>query len=224
MTKVVILWLRSIAWWIVTIAASLVIGSFGIVIFVPAPDSGRDVGLTWIPSAVMAFTTYFAINVFLQRRANGDPNAPRLRYGANIEIAQPIWKVFAFMADVRNDPRWSKQIEEVTITSPEPFGVGSTYHERVRVLGVKRLGNYTVTEYSPPSRVLVTGKIGSLAVSGGFWLEPTQRGTNVTISAETSLSILSLPFRPLQAAMAKAQSRALLSRLREILEHEYPRD
>jgi Wax ester synthase-like Acyl-CoA acyltransferase domain/Polyketide cyclase / dehydrase and lipid transport len=44
-----------------------------------------------------------------------------------IDIAAPREKVFDFVVDVRNEPRWNPQLLQAEMLTPEPIGVGTTF-------------------------------------------------------------------------------------------------
>ena len=46
-----------------------------------------------------------------------------------VTIARPAGEVFAFLADLRNIPRWNYAIARTVPTSPGPAGAGATYRQ-----------------------------------------------------------------------------------------------
>jgi hypothetical protein len=46
-----------------------------------------------------------------------------------VTIARPAEEVFAFLADLRNIPKWNCAIERTAPTSPGPAGAGATYRQ-----------------------------------------------------------------------------------------------
>lgn len=47
-----------------------------------------------------------------------------------LDIAAPAEKVFDFVVDVRNEPRWNPQMLHAEMLTPEPIGAGTTFRVR----------------------------------------------------------------------------------------------
>ena len=52
-----------------------------------------------------------------------------------ITITRPADEVFAFLADLRNIPRWNYAIARTVPTSPGPAGMLALANDRVRLAG-----------------------------------------------------------------------------------------
>ena len=54
----------------------------------------------------------------------------------SVRISRPLDEVFTYVADARNRPQWDESVRHSEeLTSPEPIGVGSTIHTRMRSIG-----------------------------------------------------------------------------------------
>jgi polyketide cyclase/dehydrase/lipid transport protein len=73
-----------------------------------------------------------------------------------VTIARPVGEVFAFLADLRNIPRWNYAVARTVPTSPSPAEAGATY----RLPGMDPNGRYMAGE--------TTGRRSSLP---GNWPE-----------------------------------------------------
>lgn len=74
---------------------------------------------------------------------------------ATADIARPAPEVFAFVADMSNNPRWQSGQESCSWTSPGPIGVGSTYDQRARFLGRPVVSSFEVVEFVPERRIRI---------------------------------------------------------------------
>jgi Polyketide cyclase / dehydrase and lipid transport len=54
---------------------------------------------------------------------------------ATTVIDRPVEAVFAFVADLENNPKWESNFIQVKRVSPEPLGVGTVYQCVLRVPG-----------------------------------------------------------------------------------------
>jgi uncharacterized protein YndB with AHSA1/START domain len=78
-------------------------------------------------------------------------------------IARPADEVFAFVSDVRNDPRWHTDILEARLTEGVSIGAGSTFAIRFKPFMGQSEGTMTVFEYEQPRRVVLRGRMGKMA-------------------------------------------------------------
>jgi uncharacterized protein YndB with AHSA1/START domain len=68
-------------------------------------------------------------------------------------IARPAEEVFAYVADVRNDPAWHKDVKSATIVQGDgSLGKGTVFDVRARISGSEE-----IIEYEAPKRVVLRG-------------------------------------------------------------------
>jgi uncharacterized protein YndB with AHSA1/START domain len=67
-----------------------------------------------------------------------------------VTIARPAGEVFAFLADLRNIPRWNYAIARTVPTSPGPAGAGATYRQ-TRTIPRRHEESLQITVFQPPS-------------------------------------------------------------------------
>jgi uncharacterized protein YndB with AHSA1/START domain len=68
-------------------------------------------------------------------------------------IARPAAEVFAYVADVRNDPAWHKDVKSATIIQGNgSLGKSTVFDVKARVSGIEE-----ITEYEAPHRVVLRG-------------------------------------------------------------------
>jgi uncharacterized protein YndB with AHSA1/START domain len=145
-------------------------------------------------------------------------------------IARPREEVFAFLADLENVPRWNPAIEVTWKTSPSAVGVGTTYRQ-VRTAPRRSEETVEITEFEPPRRLMVEGRIGPFQAQVGYMLEVVAEAgaegeaTRLTNWVELEPpSIISALVVPLAASQIRASAATNLETLKRILEDAGHRD
>ena len=88
-----------------------------------------------------------------------------IEVSTSIEIERPSDEVFAFVADVPNNPRWQRGQESCTWTTAPPLRVGSTYEQRARFLGKEMRNSFEVVGVDPGQRVKFTSTSGTFPLT-----------------------------------------------------------
>lgn len=68
-----------------------------------------------------------------------------------ITIDRRPGEVFDYLADFTHIPQWNYWVRSVRQTTPDPIGIGTTYHQ-IRRDDQQR---YNITEHTPPNRLTV---------------------------------------------------------------------
>jgi uncharacterized protein YndB with AHSA1/START domain len=135
-------------------------------------------------------------------------------------IARPAAEVFAFIADVRNDPRWhtdilaAKLIEGTAVDTHSMFEI-----ETKPVMGVSG-GTVAVSEYEPPSRIVFEVRMGKLRPTTTFTVVPDATGCRVTRRIDMEPQGLMRAMAPFMGGMMRKRNDAFLANLRRVLEDE----
>jgi uncharacterized protein YndB with AHSA1/START domain len=105
------------------------------------------------------------------------------RFEVTTVIDRPIEDVFAFLADGENDRKFSSRVLEIAKTTDGPPGVGTVYASTVKDAGVKTKREFTITEFTPPTRIRWAEQSKNIvtAPEGGYDLAPEGEGTRVTL-------------------------------------------
>ena len=196
-------WGRVALFWLACVGVGLVAFTIVRALF-PPDDVTVASAFTW------ALLTCCGVALF-RRRIDipyDAPDAPKMRVVEQVAIARPVEEVFAFLADVRNEPRWCPQVIEVAVTPPRPLGAGSTYRETVRVGGRKMTIEFVVTAYEPPFHMATRGRVGRRPGTAAFTLAADGAGTRLTTVSEMPISALTVPFRSLFVSAASARREA----------------
>jgi carbon monoxide dehydrogenase subunit G len=104
------------------------------------------------------------------------------RYEATVVIDRPIDEVFAFLADGRNDRKFSPRVQEITKTTDGPSGVGTVYASTVKDAGLTTKREFKLTEFEAPTKIRWTelSKNAITVSDGGYDLAPAGDGTQLT--------------------------------------------
>jgi uncharacterized membrane protein len=115
-----------------------------------------------------------------------------IRFENSVLIRQPIGRVFDFVTDIRNNPKWQTGILELAMTSDGPFELGSTYRCVNRFMGKRIETEGVITEYVPAKTCSFRITSGEVTGESSFHFKPVNGFTKLTTAAELDVGILSL--------------------------------
>lgn len=99
---------------------------------------------------------------------------------SSIEIARDADDVFAYLADMSNNPQWQSGQQRCEWTSPAPHGLGSTYDQEARFLGKTIVSAFEVVEYEPGRVIRIKTTGGTMPIDVTRTVRPTgDRSTRV---------------------------------------------
>ena len=133
-------------------------------------------------------------------------------------INRPVEEVFAFTADLENDPQWQSGIEEARWTSDGPPGKDSTGVEVIRFLGRRMELVLLVTEYEPNRKLSIKTTGGPISFESTATYEPVDGGTRLNFTMEGDAKGFFKLADPLLARMVKRQSQGDLGNLKDLME------
>lgn len=111
-----------------------------------------------------------------------------MAHGAiDTHIRRTPGEVFAVIADVSKNVRWSSSAVEGRQTTPGPTGVGTTAHEVSMFLGRRIEVDSVVTEFVPGRRLSYRTSGGPFPFSGSFDISEEPGGARVTATFEAAL-------------------------------------
>jgi uncharacterized protein YndB with AHSA1/START domain len=150
------------------------------------------------------------------------PETTMQTFQNTVTIARPAEEVFAFLADLRNIPKWNYAIERTVPTSPGPAGAGATYRQ-TRTIPRRSQENLQITAFEPPSRLTIDGQLGPFQATASYLLQPAAGGTRLTNDVELEpISALLRPVGALVVPRIKEAVAANLSTLKQLLESGCP--
>jgi hypothetical protein len=102
-------------------------------------------------------------------------------------INKPIKEVFDYMASPHNGPAFTPNLNENTNIFPKEEGVGQKFDWRFNIAGVDIRGKAEVTEYTPPTKVVISST-GDAMSTWVYILEEVDGGTKVSAEIDYELS------------------------------------
>ncbi|MFF9915423.1 SRPBCC family protein [Streptomyces sp. NPDC013457] len=100
------------------------------------------------------------------------------QFEATTDVNRPIEEVFAFLADGRNDPKFSPRVQRIERVPDTPTAVGTVFRSTVKDAGMKTGREFRITEFDAPHRIrwAEISKNIVTAAEGGYDLEPLPNG------------------------------------------------
>ncbi len=141
-----------------------------------------------------------------------------MRVEGNVLIRQPTRSVFAYLADVRNIPRWTFGVLEAIPLGNEPPGLGHRYRMVSQLLGRKLEQVFEITSFEPHELIAFTSFGDELETAGSYRLFD-RNGTTLLIHQSQSLP--ESYYKLGRASLRKVVERHLetnLRNLRDLLE------
>ena len=109
-----------------------------------------------------------------------------MKFESATEINASPEQIWSAVGDPEEWPRWMASIEMIEKLTTEPLGAGS----RIRVVARARVARVnllmTITEFVPPKRVVMEGKVLGTRLTRYYTLEPKNEQTRVTAGGEAS--------------------------------------
>jgi Polyketide cyclase / dehydrase and lipid transport len=150
---------------------------------------------------------------------------------AAIVVAQTNQQVWRFFAEPSNLAKWDRSVAQVIPTSPEPFGVGSTFDtiapespSRPRKEGMRM--SYRITEYVP-NRQMKIRLTNSPMFTFAEWMmatEPLSEGVRITCQLDGTLSLRYSLLLPILLLTYRGAFRRDLTALKQAIEQEVLQD
>lgn len=102
----------------------------------------------------------------------------------SIAIEKPIEDVFAVLTDVEKTGIWFPGDVTEYWTCPPPYGVGSTRHAVVKMMGRRTENDAVATEYDAPHRAVMAGTSPNAPFVTALDFRAEGRGTHVDVTTD----------------------------------------
>lgn len=97
-------------------------------------------------------------------------------------VSCPPEAVWAFLADLRNDKRWRREVDDVQLLSGVPPLAPAMYRENLRWAGLHGQADLHVTESKPGSHLVIEVDGDGFSSRSAWTFEPGGDGTIVTLN------------------------------------------
>lgn len=135
-------------------------------------------------------------------------------------VRRPVEEVFAFLEEPSSRVLYDEGVERLDLISREPEGVGSRGTIHMSFMGRSYDRPWLVTEYEPPTKLVIASKARPFATSVGFELAGRDQVTWVELSVTGRPGGLSRMLEPLMASSAERRLARVLEKLVHLLESE----
>ena len=132
-----------------------------------------------------------------------------------VTIAQPVAKVFAYLADPRNIPGWRPEVLGIEDCSG-PVRLGDQFGEVVSFMGRKTF-RMSVTAFEPDRRLVITALTGPVRPVQSFTLEPAGEGATLILHVDVTCLGLFRLLEPVFPPMFRKLWRGYLGNLKNKL-------
>lgn len=136
----------------------------------------------------------------------------------SIVIDRPVEEVFAYVADVTNDPAWHTDILEARKTTEGPVGMGTIWHTRFKpAMGISE-ADMEVVSFEPNRVLAMKGEVGPMHPTLTYRFEPAAGGTKFTRRVQITVSGWMKLMQPMMGMMLPKQNQGFLANLKRVLE------
>jgi uncharacterized protein YndB with AHSA1/START domain len=136
----------------------------------------------------------------------------------SVMIGRPASEVFAYVADLRNEPRWHVDIASVpSETDPVPV-VGKTYALKFKPFLGKTDGTFTALEVEPGARVVYRADFAGLQPRITYTVDPAGAGSRFTRAVQMRPTGLKVLMTPMMTFMVPRRNKVFVQNLKRALE------
>jgi uncharacterized protein YndB with AHSA1/START domain len=136
-------------------------------------------------------------------------------------VERPVDEVFAFVADMENEPRWHTDIVEAQRLTEGRVGEGTNYRVQFRPQPMSPPeGTIEIVEFEPNRRIVSRSDMGNMKPELTHVFEEANGGTRVTRRIQIETSGLMTLMNPLMKVMVRRRNAEFLENLKRLLEEE----
>jgi hypothetical protein len=140
------------------------------------------------------------------------------RIEGEIVINRPLEEVFDFVADERNEPRYTPRMLRAEKISPGPIGVGTRFRAETKTMRGSAEMVIEVTAYERLRRLGSSTQLSLMEIHGTLAFEPFRERTRMHWEWDVEPRGLFNPFSSRVAWMGRRQERRIWASLKRYLE------
>lgn len=137
---------------------------------------------------------------------------------ASQDIARSPEDVFAFVADVSNDPKWHTDVTDASLTQGDGKAVGSVWTIKVKPQMGMTGGTVKVASYDAPYRIVFDVDMGKMKPTTTFTVEQAGTGARISRKVEMEPTGMMKLMAPLMGGMFRKRNVMFLGNLKRVLE------
>lgn len=137
---------------------------------------------------------------------------------ASVDIARSPEEVFAFVSDVRNDPQWHTDILDAQLTEGGSISDGAVFAVKFTPFMGQSEGTVTVSEFEPPRRIVLKGRMGKMLPTVTLTVEPQSGGARFTRRVDMQPPGVMRLMTPLMKGMFRKRNAGFTANLKRVLE------
>ncbi|TRW44097.1 hypothetical protein FJ693_15115 [Georgenia yuyongxinii] len=135
-----------------------------------------------------------------------------------VDVRRPVEVVFAYVADQRNEPRYNPQMLWAEKVTPGPIGVGTRFHQQMRMPGRGgRMGSQLIG-FDPPASLALRSHLTWMDTVGTLTFAAAGDGTRLSWDWQVRFRGPARLLTPLLLAVGRRQERTTWEGLRRHLE------
>ena len=133
----------------------------------------------------------------------------------SVEISQPPDRVFDYLADMRNEPKWLPGASDVRLTTQGDVGLDSNFEGTYARAGTVRC---RITEHQRPQRLTIHGEAKGMTFDDTIVLTASDAGTRLDAVMRTAPKGLFKLVAPMMGRVIEKQFQSNWDRLKVVLE------
>jgi hypothetical protein len=136
-----------------------------------------------------------------------------------LTIRRPLPEVFAFIADLRNDPQWNSAVAEMELLTPESPSLGARYRQVAPgFIGDKMQQQLEVTEYQTDRKLTYRASGPPFPFVVSYEFDGFESGTRLRMTGDMQVPGALFLLTPLIKSSVGGQTDAAFRQLKGLLE------